>query len=82
MDSSYRLLYSCNIGSYELLAYIFHVVILCFKLVIVLFAFLLKISQFDAKLNIQSVPKRSIHKVNIPYYDVHTSSWGTSICVI
>jgi hypothetical protein len=26
---------------------------------------------------IQGVPKRYIHKVNIPYYNVHTSFWDT-----
>jgi hypothetical protein len=31
---------------------------------------------------IQSVPKRCIHKVNIPYYNVYTSFWDTLyICV-
>jgi hypothetical protein len=28
-----------------------------------------------AALNVQGVPKRCIHKVNIPYYNVYTSFW-------
>jgi hypothetical protein len=27
-------------------------------------------------INIQTVPKRCIHKVNIPYYNVYTSFWA------
>jgi hypothetical protein len=33
-------------------------------------------------IHIQSVPKRCIHKVNIPYYNVYTSFWDTCIYII
>jgi hypothetical protein len=32
------------------------------------------------QLKIQSVPKRCIHKVNIPYYNVYISFWDTLYC--
>jgi hypothetical protein len=39
--------------------------------------FVVQLSMLPVAQTIQGVPKRSIHKVNIPYYNVYTSFLDT-----